>query len=298
MSPLSPNRRHDRFCFYKYMTAQTANVVIASRRLRWSSPLLFNDPFDVPRRAELPFTVDELQAAMHEEFIGVMEGRIKTNHQVLRFLSGLLNNVTEPAGRELLLKEVRTSLQAMVPTSTKALDVFEEVWRTMVPDLRILCLSEVNDSAAMWAYYTEHKGAVLRFDVMDDLDSSLLLAQPVTYSDTPPRLPGKEVLARSLVRDEPFPWQEYFREYYYVKSMEWQHEREWRVISYEPVSGNSLFRDEGFHPRELSAVFLGANISPDDEATIAAELAGPLAHVSLYRSRFDHQRRKIAFVGI
>jgi hypothetical protein len=31
------------------MSAATARIVLADRKLRWSSPILFNDPFDVPR---------------------------------------------------------------------------------------------------------------------------------------------------------------------------------------------------------------------------------------------------------
>ena len=42
----SPNRRHDRQFFYKYMPPDTAKIVLCNRTLRWSSPILFNDPFD------------------------------------------------------------------------------------------------------------------------------------------------------------------------------------------------------------------------------------------------------------
>ena len=43
----SPNRRHDRQYFYKYVSAKTAQAILTTRTLRWSSPILFNDPFDV-----------------------------------------------------------------------------------------------------------------------------------------------------------------------------------------------------------------------------------------------------------
>lgn len=45
----SPNRRHDLPLLHKYATASTAKAILQSSTLRWSSPLLFNDPFDVPR---------------------------------------------------------------------------------------------------------------------------------------------------------------------------------------------------------------------------------------------------------
>jgi hypothetical protein len=38
---------HDRKHFYKYTTAETAKTVLQNGTLRWSSPSLFNDPFDV-----------------------------------------------------------------------------------------------------------------------------------------------------------------------------------------------------------------------------------------------------------
>jgi hypothetical protein len=44
----SPNRRHDRESFFKYMSAAMAAIVLQNRTLRWSSPVLFNAPFDVP----------------------------------------------------------------------------------------------------------------------------------------------------------------------------------------------------------------------------------------------------------
>ena len=32
---------------YKYVTVNTAKIVLETGKLRWSSPFMFNDPFDV-----------------------------------------------------------------------------------------------------------------------------------------------------------------------------------------------------------------------------------------------------------
>jgi len=45
--PRSSNRLHDRRSFFKYTSAATAKLVLNNRTLRWSSPSLFNDPFDI-----------------------------------------------------------------------------------------------------------------------------------------------------------------------------------------------------------------------------------------------------------
>ena len=52
---LSPNWCHNRQFFYKYVTAKVAKIVLTTRKLRWSSPLLFNDPFDVTQDLRLNF---------------------------------------------------------------------------------------------------------------------------------------------------------------------------------------------------------------------------------------------------
>jgi hypothetical protein len=244
----------------------------------------------------LPFNTGELQAAIHGEILGVMEGKTQTNHPVLRFLTNALKLETDETRRCLILEELRKALEDMTPTTARSLDEFHRVWKEMVPTLRILCLSEVNDSAAMWAYYTEnHQGVVLEFHAIDELDSSSLLAQPVIYTDNRPALPGKGVWARALVAHKDIPWTEYFREYHYVKTMEWRHEREWRVVTYAKPGADALFSEEGFHPQELSAAYLGASISPANEAAIVARLAGDLAHVAVFHARFDHERRQLSF---
>jgi hypothetical protein len=60
----SPNRTHERHSFFKYMSAATAHRVLTNRSLRWSSPILFNDPFDVPREISFGLTPDDIVDAL------------------------------------------------------------------------------------------------------------------------------------------------------------------------------------------------------------------------------------------
>jgi hypothetical protein len=59
--------------FYKYTKASVAKTVLATRRLRWSSPLLFNDPFDVTQELRLNFDEHGLNAAMTERVAWLIE---------------------------------------------------------------------------------------------------------------------------------------------------------------------------------------------------------------------------------
>ena len=59
--------------FYKYTSAWVAKIVLATRCLRYSSPLLFNDPFDVTQELRLNFDERGLYAALSERVAWLME---------------------------------------------------------------------------------------------------------------------------------------------------------------------------------------------------------------------------------
>ena len=69
----SPNRLHDRSSFFKYSSASTARLVLENKTLRWSSPSLFNDPFDVPRELSFGITPVEINDALARRFISLIE---------------------------------------------------------------------------------------------------------------------------------------------------------------------------------------------------------------------------------
>lgn len=54
-------RAHNREFFYKYASADTALRVIATRSFRWSSPVMFNDPFD--HQAGFTLEIDDARFA-------------------------------------------------------------------------------------------------------------------------------------------------------------------------------------------------------------------------------------------
>src|SRR5437899_10994122 len=58
---------HDRKHFYKYFRGDTAIRILDTLRVKWSSPRLFNDPFDVQVDVRFPFTPGEFLARMATE---------------------------------------------------------------------------------------------------------------------------------------------------------------------------------------------------------------------------------------
>jgi hypothetical protein len=55
------------------MSADTAQLVLSNNSLRRSSPILFNDPFDVPRELSFGITADELVQALARKMVQFIE---------------------------------------------------------------------------------------------------------------------------------------------------------------------------------------------------------------------------------
>ena len=182
----------------------------------------------------------------------------------------------------------------MNPSQFETFAELRQVWRELVPLLRVLCLSEGNDVTAMWNHYADrYAGAVFQFEAVDQIDSVFLLARPVIYQDAPPAIASKENWARCLWEIGPLTFQDLITEYQYVKTTDWSYEREWRLSTIG--LGAEHFSDYGFQPRELTGVFLGPQCSESDEQEILGLLSHGLEHVSAYRAYIAGPEAKFTF---
>ena len=293
----APHRRHDEEHFYKYHSAATAKIVLSTSSLRWSSPQLFNDPFDVPRTAELNFTTHDLEEAIHAAFVEMLhKDRLPTN-PIFALLVQLIKAGKVALTEKQVLESLRDHLKGLGPVVEANLKEFRQAWEELVPRMRILCMSAVNNSPPMWAHYCDaHRGVVLQLDSSDERDSSLLLAERVTYRPEKPQLPGAVFWAEAILGEREINWQEYFRDYFYVKRPDWGYEQEWRVISYAPEGQPGLFEDSHFDGRDLSAVYLGAEIAAVDQQTILAITKERYPHTTIYKAVINRDSRAIEFI--
>jgi hypothetical protein len=279
---------------HKYTSAAAAISILGTSSLRWSSPLLFNDPFDVPRNMELPFTADELKAATAARIQEYLDGRAQPAPDTPFASFGSLAK-GNPRGRELMSDIVKDSLPLLSIPYELAIAEFRAAWEEKVRVLRIACFSAVGHSPAMWAHYgDDHRGVVLQFESNDERDSSFLLATPVTYRAERPSLPVVHRWVRTFLGEEEVDWNEYFREYYYVKSEDWANEQEYRAISASPED-EGLVSDRRFAPEDLRGVVLGSSIRPEDESVIRRLSLG-YPNADLYRAQLDTKGRRVAYV--
>ena len=168
----------------------------------------------------------------------------------------------------------------------------------MLRDMRVLCLSEVNDLTAMWEHYAaKATGVVVKFEAVDRLDSAFLMARPVKYDDSPPAISQPQEWARMMIYSKNVETEgvHLFDDYEHTKTTEWQAEREWRISSRKRREESGLYSDYGFKAREVAAVYFGWKCSEEDREAITALLAHGLDHVETFRAYPEPNTRRYAF---
>ncbi len=293
----SPNRRHDRRFFYKYMPAETARIVLANRTLRWSAPVLFNDPFDI-HPDTLHFNGVELQHALMEEISSLLCNPANTvvADPRLEYLLDVARRST-PEQRAAMAAVTKEYKPFVPDPANDSLQELKQVWSDMVSNMRVLCLSEVNDLTAMWAHYAASAtGVVLQFEAVYGLDSVFLRARPVTYDDSPPAITCARKWAFRMTRTP--DWQNdmsFFDNYEHTKTTEWRAEKEWRISSMKRRGEVGKYSDYPFNVRELSAVYFGWKCTKDHRAEITCLLSHGLDHVRMFCTYPDPRSRRYVF---
>jgi hypothetical protein len=256
----SPNRTHNRESFFKYMPAPTAKLVLANRTLRWSSPLLFNDPFDIPRELSFGVTPDEIVQALSKRMVALIEAPPEDTSMLepnLRIIIEAAKNTNSNTLKQELYAGIKSTAATLKP-GRAGLDALRDLWRSWIPEFRILCLTESPAHAAMWYHYADsYKGVVIELKCLDAHDSAWLGAMPVTYPKEKPAVYTAEGLAEILTLRHELAVQKIRISGTYTKSPDWSYESEWRVASYKRTGETGLFSDYKFHPLEVGAIYLG-----------------------------------------
>jgi hypothetical protein len=207
---------HDKACFYKYVTSDVAKIILNTLKVKCSSPILFNDPFD----SQIEIQHDVVSA---EDLIK------RTTGECCKILQPLLKNNDVNRAHELVYKKISADTSFVkdrqIAFERFYADVNEKI-SDFIKDDRIFCVSEKMDNLLMWAHYSdEHKGAVIQFKCIPEKGTALCAAKPVIYSHRVPLLTVEDF----------FKGEQAIKEYIIngvllTKSKDWEYEKEWRVI--------------------------------------------------------------------
>jgi hypothetical protein len=282
---------HGRASFYKYYTAEAAKATLSWATRKWSTPSLFNDPFD--NQFELRWEEPSQERA---------RGRVARFHEIVRSPVPIANNqfgadtptvqliqqtfwanpdfeFTDADIAEILEGEMEGERNVIAQIGRFNADL-----RQVLADTSIFCVSDTDHNILLWSHYaSNHTGVVVELLALQSVDSPLLVAQPVRYSSHIPR----------LTFDTLFDQEDAKREIVDVgtltKSDAWAYEREWRVVTTLRDKAQS-FEIIPFAREEVATVYLGCRITPEDRAEIIGitRLGYPRAKI-LQATKHEHE---------
>jgi hypothetical protein len=280
----------ERTHFFKYLDFQGGFITLASKKIRLSSPILFNDPFDFQFSLNLPITTDEMIQMVAKEAardiingnklaspkLKHLENRIHAHAKVLR------NKYSENELVDLLVKD-KASLTKNLRDPN---EVFNEKFQAYLRDQFVYCLTENFADVVMWSHYSKgHTGVVIRFECNAETDNFFRAAIPVRYLEDLPTLGTKERWNDpSLSIEEKVDGETIYYEAISSKSKAWSYEREHRLVVPLPEWISKTHAFLPFSQEDVSEVFLGCRMASEDSKLI----------IDLIRQQYPKTRISIA----
>lgn len=306
---------HNRKYFYKYVTAEAALLILQDRKLKYSSPLTFNDPFDVQTKIAFPFQESEFaELYIKELFRLTHDGKDPCLDATAPLASGIqsirkvVKNKSIKMSQNDWMKEMKDIAMKQYLQLLDSMDIW---WSQVGKASRIFCVVEEPDNLLMWAHYAQnHNGAVIQFECLPELDNLLCAAMKVNYVTDPP------VIAKTLddyiryLTGQPHTinFKSLFYDLYLSKSDHWKYEKEWRVfippdlqnpIIPKDAYGNEILFDLlSFNPQEIHSIYFGCKMSEEKRKNIETYLTGNFEHVRRYNCIRSEKKYKLDFEQI
>jgi hypothetical protein len=270
---------------FKYAAPDAARKIIENGTLRWSTPPLLNDPFDMQFAFQFRVDHQEVRAMaldkLWEHHYGALRDQpLNDLGRVIRKCRGRYPSMT----REEFDVEFRDSIDSYINDKKGGNAKSSAEILSHFGNDKIFCFSEAPDLIPMWSYYAQnHAGAVLRF-TDETPDSPLKTARPVRYVDQMPSLVDNEALSDMAAGYTGMDTQRILDAVVWTKSDHWAHEREWRIYCGGGRSADP-YEDIPFSARELDSVIFGVRMDVTERKTLAGLIKAGYPHVELMQAR-------------
>jgi hypothetical protein len=281
------------------MPASTAKIVLQNKTLRWSSPVEFNDPFDVPRELASDIPPKEIQRVIVDKLIRLIHNPPERIDDLSSEIQVIINTVKQANNKKLEEEIVNDLIDELnqAKESRPALEELQVKWRKFVFELRILCLSEHHDKVSMWFHYADkYKGAVLEVVCNDGLDSAWLAAKKMNYPKQKPDVYTAEGWANLMFMPQQRAIEKITELAIYTKSPDWKYEDEWRTSTSKRLSDIGTISDYPLAVEEFGNLYLGPLVSNSDRDKLV-ELASIFPNMTVFNT-YIGMSRELNFVEI
>lgn len=259
--------------FFKYYDFKGALHSLTEKRIRLSSPKLFNDPFDIDFNIRPAFEADEVV-----ELLKSNGAEIIKNEVISRWLS------RQPEATRAEVKPLfeRHYDQHMAENGhpdyfNGAKDeyrkIFDDVTANMnkefyaqMDDQFIFSLTTCEKNLLMWSHYAKkHQGVVIKFRCDKARDNIFLASQEVKYYDEIPKFGTLDNLRKSLEGRATNEVIDYYNGIVFTKSSDWKYEKEWRICHSFKEAAGAMYAYSGISSSDIEEVILGCRMLPHEQ---------------------------------
>jgi hypothetical protein len=288
---------HNKKFFCKYVAADVAIKILSELKVKWSSPLLFNDPFDTQQ----DFNPDDedILKILFEKHKNLIYQEREPDYTKMDYLYAtkikLLRSNRKKLKPEELLEAMRKDKDKTILNFRNWLGKLNKAWQDCCADDRIFCVVEDYDNLLMWSHYADcHKGAVIKLRCIPELDTPLCAATPIIYSDRMPVL----AIIEDTFYDIPADQLGLVQKLFYVKSNDWSYEKEWRVVLKRTSDNSQNYDMNNIHKEEIEAIYLGCKMSDRAKDNILEIVNTKMQHVTVFQACKNRRYFKLDFIQI
>lgn len=288
--------------FYKYMTSERCYQVLSSKKIRFNSPLLFNDPFDVVREAAPDIELCEIEKLKVPTVVSSIlknELTVPDDFPNKEFLQNLIDNQkTNPKTENELEGDIISEIDKNKPNFDKTKKKINPMWRQLLERARIFCLSKKISNVPLWYHYAdEYRGAVISFKKHEEK----------VFKHVPRNVEYKDSLTGWSVDF----WKEYFNldinnnmrhelmleTLMKEKNNEWAYEEEVRLINFvhEKMFKGLLYTEYEIKAEDVNAIYLGPFIDYKEKSKIISLVSFNYPDAKIYQATI---KNKLEFIEI
>jgi hypothetical protein len=284
--------------FFKYFNPDASLAVLDTSTLKWTSPRLFNDPFEFPNAMDFSFKGEEIGGALMNELIRLAYGPDEPiGNPANQFI--LLTQMSRRNPRRGNVEEFRRFMEPATQETIKRFEQSQEDMRQFLRKFRnefaVLCLSEKHDNLLMWSHYAkDHTGCVFQLRCLPDLDRPICAAQKVNYVPDYPLLASLEQYVKHLTGQSELDYDHLFEIFGFTKSLHWKYEAEWRCVS-KLRDMNTGFDFAPLIPEELEAIYIGCRAIDEYKEKLLRLVQRNFPETRLFQSQVHIQNYGLYF---
>jgi hypothetical protein len=253
------------------MDVDSAKLVLKNQTFRYSSPVKFNDPFDIQNELKPDYDLSELPRVLMEvieRFVLSDKPIANAEHSFVKAILILREKSKKYGYKKSAVEQMTYPLLGHLLHETEyCISQLNAHWQKSMRDSRVFCVTEDNDNLLMWAHYAkDHTGVVFQLASLPELDTPLSVAKKVKYEKVPVQFfTLNELVLWTLFDIEPDLSEVLFSKHAFRKSDVWTYENEWRVLDmcHYPNKQDD-FVDHKFIPKQLQKIFLGCKFDEDN----------------------------------